>query len=373
MCAAAATIVSSTPTVATGTGITDLSIEGTRFLINGSVTYPGTEIEGLLPNSRMIQAVFDDENAETADKWAYPDTGAWDPQRNVSEFIEQVPTYAAEGLGAVTIGLQGGYPGEYSRDRIVSAFAPDGSLKAAWLDRLDRAIAAADAAGVVVILSLFYRGQDHHLTDDAAVELGVDNIVDWLLSHGYENVILEIANESSVNNYDHHPLLQPSGIHELIVRAQQRAGGTVPVSTSFPSGGIPPPDVRSVADLFLMHGNALTPEELTSRVETLRSKPEYQAEPRPIVFNEAGSNVANLDAAVDADASWGYYDQGENNYVDGYQSPPVNWSINTSLKRSFFSRVRSYAHEVPSSDTASPSAPSDLAAVAAAHDRIDLS
>jgi hypothetical protein len=128
-----------------------------------------------------------------------------------------------------------------------------------------------------------------------------------------------------------------------------------------------------VADLFLMHGNALTPEELKSRVETLRSKPEYQAEPRPIVFNEAGSNVANLDAAVDADASWGYYDQGENNYVDGFQSPPVNWSINTSLKRSFFSRVRFYAHEGPSSDTAPPSAPSDLAAVAEAHDRIDLS
>ena len=373
LCTAAVAFVSSTPTVATGTGITDVSIQGTRFLINGSVTYPGTDIEGLLLNSRMVQAVFDDENLGTAEKWAYPDTGAWDPERNVSEFVAQVPTYAAEGLGAVTIGLQGGHPGEYSRDRIVSAFTSDGSLKSAWLDRLDRAISACDAAGIVVIVSLFYQLQDHHLTDEAAVQRGVDNIVDWLEARGHENVIIEIANESSVGNYDHHPILQPARIDELIVRAQQRSSGTIPVSASFPSGGIPPPDVRSVADLFLMHGNALTPEELTGKVATLRSKSEYQDEPRPIVFNEAGSNVDLLDAAVSSGASWGYYDQGENNYVDGFQSPPVNWSINTDLKRSFFSRVRFYAHQGSSSDTAPPSAPSDLAAIAAAHDRVDLS
>ena len=43
--------------------------------------------------------------------------------------------------------------------------------------------------------------------------------------------------------------------------------------------------------------------------------------------------------AISEYASWGYYDQGTNNYVDGYQSPPVNWDINTERKRSFFKLV----------------------------------
>jgi hypothetical protein len=36
---------------------------------------------------------------------------------------------------------------------------------------------------------------------------------------------------------------------------------------------------------------------------------------------------------------WGYYDQGWNNYVDGFQSPPTNWSISTPVKGLFFEQV----------------------------------
>jgi hypothetical protein len=32
--------------------------------------------------------------------------------------------------------------------------------------------------------------------------------------------------------------------------------------------------------------------------------------------------------------SWGYYDQ------SGFQSPPVNWGINTETKRQFFQIVK---------------------------------
>jgi hypothetical protein len=45
-------------------------------------------------------------------------------------------------------------------------------------------------------------------------------------------------------------------------------------------------------------------------------------------------------AAISHYASWGYYDQGANNYRDGYQSPPVNWGINTERKRGSFGLVR---------------------------------
>ena len=36
---------------------------------------------------------------------------------------------------------------------------------------------------------------------------------------------------------------------------------------------------------------------------------------------------------------WGFYDQGWNNYRDGFQSPPTNWSINTPIKWLFFEQV----------------------------------
>ncbi|NQT18174.1 MAG: hypothetical protein HQ592_00615, partial [Planctomycetes bacterium] len=63
---------------------TNISIHETQFRINGKPTYEGisyrgTSIEGLLFNSRMVQAVFDDECPETVGRWRYPDTGEWDP------------------------------------------------------------------------------------------------------------------------------------------------------------------------------------------------------------------------------------------------------------------------------------------------------
>src|SRR5438128_475517 len=75
---------------------TVVAIEGVRFLINGRVTYPGRTwngrpIEGLLFNSRMVQATFDDRNPATVGRWSYPDTNEWDAERNVTEFIAEMP------------------------------------------------------------------------------------------------------------------------------------------------------------------------------------------------------------------------------------------------------------------------------------------
>lgn len=66
---------------------TTVSIRGGDFLINGRPTFNGRRwrgyrIEGLLPNARMVQGIFDDLNPETRGRWAYPDTGRWDAERN---------------------------------------------------------------------------------------------------------------------------------------------------------------------------------------------------------------------------------------------------------------------------------------------------
>ncbi|MEO6244947.1 MAG: hypothetical protein ABIQ12_05895, partial [Opitutaceae bacterium] len=69
---------------------TVVSIVGDKFFINGQPTYAGRtwkgkKIEGLMMNSRMVQGVFDDLNPETIKRWAYPDTGKWDAERNTRE------------------------------------------------------------------------------------------------------------------------------------------------------------------------------------------------------------------------------------------------------------------------------------------------
>src|SRR5918997_1288103 len=71
---------------------TEVSIEGTAFHINGKPTYKGRtwngrKIEGLLFNSRMVQGIFDDLNPQTRPRWAYPDTGRYDAERNTREFL----------------------------------------------------------------------------------------------------------------------------------------------------------------------------------------------------------------------------------------------------------------------------------------------
>ncbi len=325
-------------------GRTSVSIRGAKFLVDGRVTYPGRPVEGMLLNSRMVQAVFDDENPATRRLWRYPDTGRWHPDRNTGEFVAALPLYAAHGLRAVTIGLQGGLPqpGAAFQSWHVSAFRADGSLKPAWLARLDRAIRACDTHGIAVILSLFYFGQDSRLASEGAVLRGTDAVTDWLLARGYRNVLVEINNETSTRGYTF-PILRPARVHELVVRVRRRSRGRLDVGTSFApgvAGGTAPTDavIRS-SDYVLVHGNGLDPSGLRSLVRRVRSRPAYRAAPKPIVVNEDSTALPSFEAAVAAGASWGYYDQGLGNYRDGYQSLPINWGMNTPEKRAFFDRV----------------------------------
>ncbi len=156
---------------------TEIQIDGEQFLINGELTYKGRShqgrrIEGLLFNSRMVQAIFDDDNPSTVDRWRYPDTGVWDPDRNTDEFCAMLPEYRRYGLLGVTVGLQGGgaiYVPEVYDHYINSAFDPDGALKPAYCDRLLRVLKAADAAGMVVIVNYFYWKQVAKMHGEPAV------------------------------------------------------------------------------------------------------------------------------------------------------------------------------------------------------------
>ncbi|MGH2756050.1 MAG: malectin domain-containing carbohydrate-binding protein [Actinomycetota bacterium] len=299
--------------------------------------------------------MFDDENEAHEGKWAYPDTGVWDADRNVAELIAALPSYKASGLDMITVGMQGGMPGGgVNGPNITTAFEPDGTLKPAWIDRLHRLLAAADQNGIIVEVSLFYLWQEDRMIDEDAVKRGVDNIVDWLVASGYKNVLLEIVNESADDHFLH-PILRPGRVHELIESAQQRSAGQLLVATSFRGGVMPPPSVLAIEDFILLHGNKQTPTQLQTLIEQVKNSPEYIARPRPIVVNEDSTSIANMDVAIGEHVSWGYYDQGANDYVHGFQSVPVNWTVNTPEKKNFFSRVAFYTESDPVAPAPSPS------------------
>ncbi len=332
-----------------------VAIEGERFLIDGKPTYADVpnvnpRALGMLLNSRMVQALFDDENPQTRSLWRYPDGSEFDPDRNTEEFIAALPLYKAYGLIAFTINLQCGAP---RRDQItgnqpwhVSGFYPDGSLKPSWLNRLKKVLDAAERLRMVVILGLFYFGQDQRLQDEEAVKRAVVNAVDWLLQQGYRHVLLEIANECDHRGYDH-AIIRPPRVVELVRLAKERSSGQLLVSVSFCGGSIPPDEVLRAVDFVLVHGNGQTPERIREMVRTIRSKLHSWGTPKPIVFNEDGVDLRNMEAALNEGASWGYFDAGRNNYRNGFQSPPTNWLINTPAKRAFFRKVAEWVGITP--------------------------
>ncbi len=326
---------------------TTVSIVGDQFFINGKPTYAGRKwrglkIEGLLLNSRMVQGIFDDRNPKTVKRWAYPDTGKWDSERNTAEFLENMDDWRRHGLLAFTINLQGGSPEGYSNEQPWhnSGIETNGALRPDYLGRLERILDKADRLGMVVILGYFYFGQDERLENEEAVIRATDNVTNWLFDRGYRNVLVEINNECNVR-YDHE-ILKPENVHELILRVRDSTRGSrrFYVGTSYGGGTIPKENVVRASDFLLLHGNGVSnPERIAEMVRQTRAVHGYS--PKPILFNEDDhfdfyQTRNNFIAALSEYASWGYFDPGKNNYVDGYQSPPVNWGINTERKRAFF-------------------------------------
>ncbi len=336
--------------LAASPGKTVLTIVGEDFHINGQPTYAGRtwnghRIEGLLMNSRMVQATYDDLNPETAPRWAYPDTGKWDAERNVREFIAAMPEWKRHGLLAVTVNFQGGSPEGYSKTQpwVSGAFEEDGALRPAFAERMKRVLDAADEHGMVVILGYFYFGQDERLRDEAAVLRATDQATKWLLAGGWRNVLVEVNNECNVKKYDHE-ILQPERVHELIerVRKTEYEGRRLLVGTSYGGGAVPRENVVRSSDFLLLHGNGVKdPARITAMVRQTRAVPGYR--PMPILFNEDDHEgfdqpQNNFSAAIAEHVSWGWFDyrrKGEG-FEEGYQSPPVNWGISSERKRAFF-------------------------------------
>jgi hypothetical protein len=269
-----------------------------------------------------------------------------------------------------------------------NGFTADGDLKPEYAARLERVLARADDLGMVAIVGIFYwvfvqrmegePGLDRY----RAIWKAAHSALEFLEGTGRQNILVEVANEIEV-------VVKHTGMELFTYEGQagmvaqlKKAHPSLPISTSWmafaldredrsqadrllvsvdPEERFPADSLLDAVDYVLIHGNSTRPQQLAASIETLKALPVYTANPKPILINEDSPAVPNLEASWTNYVSWGYYDQGwagqgpdpyepyapRPRYVDrrfeeltGFQTPPVNWSINSPYKKHFFARVK---------------------------------
>ena len=351
--------------------MTTVSFQGEKVLIDGKPTYAGRTfeghpVEGLLFNVRAVQATFDDANPGTRHLWNYPDTGCWDPERNVTEFMAALPQWKAHGMLGFTINFQGGgarYLPDIYDAYLNNGFTNQGEIKPEYASRIRRVLDRADELGMVVILGMFYWKQTLKMDGEQAAWAAVENALAFLRDTGHKNVLIELANETDINFGM--PAFTLEGAPKMLEHFKNRYPEFL-ISTSYVVGHLLqegkelPAEFIKASDFIMPHGNGLRPDKLGPALDALKNSPAFQQAPKPVIINEDSTGVPNLDCSFERYVSWGYYDQGfndeqrqhdcwidlpwpprETNLADlsGFQTPAVNWTVNTARKKAFFNRV----------------------------------
>jgi CubicO group peptidase (beta-lactamase class C family) len=270
---------------------TKVSIADGRWIINGRPTNPDSPAEGLLMNVRVVNATFEDLSGKKPD---------FDADANADEFIARISEYAAHGVNAVTLCLQGGMPGY--EGAINSAIAPDGSLRPDYLKRVERVIRACDERGVAVILGVYYQRQSKILRDEAAIRTGLVNVAQWIRSTKLQNIALEVANEYPHNGFVHQVIRDAKGQASLIRLVKDTSPELLVTASGYGDGKIHP-EVAAACDFLTPHWNGTKVEDIPARVNELKRFG------KPIVCNEDDKigerAVAAMKASVSSGAAYG--------------------------------------------------------------------
>ena len=310
-----------------------LTAKDNKLLLDNEYINKGTPAEGLLINSRMIQGISDG-----FDNWSHPDTNKWDPERNTKEFVENMVVWKSKGLNGFTIGMQGGSPKIGSSGYKNSIFNGDGSLKTDYINRLKLVLDKSNEINMVTIISFFHRNQVDIFRKYDNVLKASTNLLEWLKNNNYTNIIIEPVNECEFSEFKQVGLHCSQHVVDLINLSKSYGFLS---GNSLKGGKIPSSDIISASSVILIHGNSLNSNtEYKKMIDSVKNSSKYKKQ--PIIINEAGNNASYLDYCISQGVGWGYYDQGSNNYKDGYQSPPINWSINTAKKKEFFNRASKY-------------------------------
>lgn len=270
-------------------GQTRIEIDGSHWLINDQPTNSGTPCEGLLMNVRMVNATFEDLGKPE-----------FDAERNTDEFIAKIPEYAALGVNAFTLCLQGGMPGY--EGAVNSAFSADGNLREDYVRRVERVIRACDQQGVVVILGLYYQRQSKVLHGETAVRAGIVQTCQWVKSRTFSNVLIEIANEYPHRGFAHSVIREHASQASLLRLAKATAPELLLTTSGYGNGQIDP-QVAEACDFLTPHWNGTKVAEIAQRLAVLKRFN------KPIVCNEDDKTgelaAAALRATVENGASYG--------------------------------------------------------------------
>ena len=275
-------------------------------------TYTGGSFRGKVRGSlalvRVTQAVFDDE-------WLTE--RSFDPGANTDRVIESLDAYKQHGVAGVVVGLQGGNPGYAGESNgvergvsadlgekagaLVSAYNPDGSLKSAWMARLDRLIEAADQRGLIVCLVLFQQDQDEVLESPEAIVAAASNVGRHLIERDARNVIVDVADawDEPEGRWDHRRFV-PRYVEFLIraVREQfQDASFSLPIGASSGSGMLYPMSLARLCDLVLLQGDGRTPAD-----KLARSK-QFKQYGRPVLMVSDSNGLSATNAELDREQS----------------------------------------------------------------------
>lgn len=321
---------------------TSYQITGDDFLINGHKTYteiPDSDpkIHGLLFNARFIQGVFEDKNPANAGK--YDRFGKiYDAGRNTRELVEALPAWYESGLRAITVGLQGGGPIFTYEDWSVidsGCFSADGKIMdKGYQKRLEEILEACDKLGMLVIVSILYQAQAHLLKDGVALVQSVRTACEYLKSLPYDNIIIEVANEHDVGDFQNHPMIGTAeGMANLICLAKEWSGHRFAVGSSG-GGGSFYPLIGQYSDVILVHGNDLRTQEYARFIGKVRTA----CPGKPIVCNEDSPLYSQLSVSYATHTSWGYY----NNLTK--QEPPAFWEIRKGEDTYFAERLQQIIH-----------------------------
>ena len=289
-------------------------------------TYTGPayrpEAAGKLMNIRLANALFLDE-------WMRE--RPFDPEFNTDSVIQALDFYKAHGILMINVSLQGAQAGYNKavngidrenayqlgpgRGAYVSIFRPDGSLKPDWLGRLERLLNAADRRGMFVNLMYFYHGQSGLFRSTDAIHKAAMNITDWLIAHGFRNVIIDVANEYDLPGpqWDFKGYI-PQNIIPLIDEVRERfrnADYVLPIGASSDGRMRYPNSLKGQVDLLLVHGDGRDPREKLRRVEELKNagRPVLMTEDdngRATTEEHLAGDLASCDIFFHDAQGWGY-------------------------------------------------------------------
>ena len=150
---------------------TEVSIVGEAFHINGQPTYeaaPGRarRSRGCCSTAAWCRRIFDDLNPETVEQLGlsrHRQVGRRAQHPRVPRRHARVARARPAGLHAQPAGRQPAGLLARSSPGTTRRSTADGELRPDYLERLERILDRADELGMVVILGIFYFGQDERL------------------------------------------------------------------------------------------------------------------------------------------------------------------------------------------------------------------